>query len=158
MSWRINSSNKSFFCKLNRSFQHSQQEAIAKSKLNQTLLRCVFEKMWLKRFEDHLHLYSIVSLKEANLVKRIFHSWKKLLYIDLKASDYSRTNLLKSSLRSWKLEVKLKIFEQKCKKSIQASAYRTWRKEYSMGKYRANMLKRHFVQNILMCGKGGCYK
>ena len=138
-----------FFRKLNRSFQHSQQEAIAKSKLNQTLLRCVFEKMWLKRFEDHLHLYSIVSLKEANLVKRIFHSWKKLLYIDLKASDYSRTNLLKSSLRSWKLEVKLKIFEQKCKKSIQASAYRTWRKRIQYGKISSEHVKTAFCAKYL---------
>ncbi|QHS74744.1 Sfi1p [Saccharomyces paradoxus] len=133
-----------FFRKLKRLLQYSRQEAIVKSKLDETLLRCVFEKMWLKRFEDHLHLYSIISLKEANLVKGVFHSWKKLLYTDLKASDYSRTNLLKFSLRNWKLKVKLKNFEQKYKTSIIASAYRSWRKRIQYGKISSDHIKMAF--------------
>ena len=124
---------RKFLRKLNSLFQYTQQEAVVKSKLDQTLLRCVFEKMWLKRFEDHLHLYSIISLKETNLVKDIFHSWKKLLYTDLKASDYSRTSLLKNTLRSWKLKVKLKTSEQKRKMRIKTRAYSTWRKRIQYG-------------------------
>ncbi|CAI4045702.1 hypothetical protein SKDZ_12G0540 [Saccharomyces kudriavzevii ZP591] len=117
-----------FLRKINRAFRYSQQEAVVNSKLDETLLRCVFEKLWLKRLQDHLHLYSIISLKEANLVKGFFHSWKKLLYIDLKASDYSRTNLLRSILQNWKLNVKLSSFKQKNKVRLLTSVYHSWRK------------------------------
>lgn len=121
--------------------QYSQQETMVRNKLDQTLLKCVFEKMWLKRFEDHLHLYSVISLREAKLIKNVFHSWKKLLYTDIKASDYSRTNLLKSALRDWKLSVKLKTFKQKHKAKILSNSYCTWKRRIQYGKISNNHIR-----------------
>ncbi|EJS42749.1 sfi1p [Saccharomyces arboricola H-6] len=138
-----------FMRQLSRAFQYNQKEAVVKNKLDQTLLRCVFERMWLKRFQDHLHLYSLISLKETNLVKDIFHSWKKLLYIDLKASDYSRTNLLKSTLRYWKLHVKLKAFKHESKTRNLTSAYHIWRKRIQYEKKSNDHIKIVFSAKYL---------
>ncbi|KOG97713.1 Sfi1p [Saccharomyces eubayanus] len=130
-----------FLDKLSTMLQYSQQETMVRNKLDQTLLKCVFEKMWLKRFEDHLHLYSVISLREAKLIKNVFHSWKKLLYTDIKASDYSRTNLLKSALRDWKLSVKLKTFKQKHKAKILLNSYCTWKRRIQYGKISNNHIR-----------------
>lgn len=123
---------KRAFCILKDVVEKKQQESVVENRLNVVLMDFIFKKVWLRRYQEQIHVYSFWSIQNERLARKYLEFWKTHLLSSMKAYEFSRAQRLKEYLTLWRREMQHRKQSLCWRKSLLRAQFLHW-------SYRASM-------------------
>ncbi|CAL9735041.1 protein Sfi1p [Monosporozyma servazzii] len=106
---------RKYLNKLSSSYRNSQIVEEATVHLDNVLKSFILQKMWYKRFQERLHLYSFESITHERVQRKYLHKMTKEFYFEIKADQFRQDHDQEYFWNIWKkrsiLQGKLNTFK-----------------------------------------------
>ena len=94
-----------------RNFRLREREHHVIKMLDEILLRFVLRKLWVRQFRSNIRCSTLQSRQDDRIKLRYFTHLKKSLFLNLRASQFAKTRLLRSTFQAWRRHERFNVWQ-----------------------------------------------